>query len=466
MTLRDVLGRVERATRPADPRTAAVLQRRWRELPASAQTPAQSLGRHAVGCEGTHGVFPKCSLTCSPCYHSKDANKVRIDGDHTVAEVTRQMAFLRQERGPHAHAQLIGGEVSLLSPDAHAAALAAMRAHGREPMSMTHGDFDSDYLRALVFGPDGRPRLRRVSFAAHFDSLMRGRRGIPRPRSEAELNPYRAQFADMFRRLRRDYRVRSYLAHTMTITPQNLPEVAETVASVPPMGYSMMSFQPAARVGDDRRWSGDLDEVDIDDVWQQIEAGVGHEVAWEAVQFGDPRCNRTAFGLRVNGDWFPFLDPDEPGDIEMRDWFYAHLAGMEFIGVAKPMVALKLLRCVIEHPSALRVVGGYVRRLVARVGGLRKLAAGLVRRRVAPLTFVVHQFMNAEDVAPAWTLMEAGVPAQDPKVRVTQERLRACTYTMAHPETGRLIPACVQHSVFDPGENQQLRTLLPLTVTS
>jgi len=466
MTLRDVLRRVERATRPADPRTAAVLQRRWRELPASAQTPAQSLGRHAVGCEGTHGVFPKCNLTCSPCYHSKDANKVRVDGDHTVAEVIRQMAFLRQERGPHAHAQLIGGEVSLLSPDAHAAALAAMRAHGREPMSMTHGDFDIDYLRALVLGPDGRPRLGRVSFAAHFDSLMRGRRGIPRPRSEAELNPYRAQFADMFRLLRSEHAVRSYLAHTMTVTPQNLAEIAATVASVPSMGYSMMSFQPAARVGDDRRWRGDLDEVDIDDVWRQIEGGIGHRVAWEAVQLGDSRCNRTAFGLRVNGDWFPFLDPDEPGDIGVRDWFYAHLAGMEFIGVAKPMVALKLLRCVIEHPSAFRVVGRYVRRMVARVGGVRKLSTALVRQRVAPLTFVVHQFMNAEDVAPAWTLTEAGVRAEDPKLRVTQERLQACTYTMAHPETGRLIPACVQHSVLDPGENEQLRTLLPLTVIS
>ncbi len=464
MALRSVMRRLERVTRAADPRTAAVLQRRWEELPVSVQTPAQSLGRHSVGCEGTHGVFPKCNLTCSPCYHSKDANKVRIDGDHTVAEVTRQMAFLRQERGPHAHAQLIGGEVSLLSPDAHAAALAAMRAHGREPMSMTHGDFDFGYLRALVLDPAGRPRLRRVSFAAHFDSLMRGRTGIPRPRSEAELDPYRARFAAMFRRLRREHGVRSYLAHTMTVTPENLPAVARTVSSVPSMGFSMMSFQPAARVGDDRRWTSDLDEVGIDDVWRQIERGLGRRVAWEAVEFGDPRCNRTAFGLRVDGHWFPFLDPDEPGDIEARDWFYAHLAGMEFIGVAKSMVALKLLRCVVEHPSAIRVVVRYVGRMGARVGGVRVLAAALVRRRVAPLTFVVHHFMNAADVAPAWALMEAGVVAEDPRVRATQERLQACMYTMAHPETGRLIPACAQHSVFDPGENEQLRTLLPLTV--
>jgi hypothetical protein len=33
---------------------------------------------------------------------------------------------------------------------------------------------------------------------------------------------------------------------------------------------------------------------------------------------------------------------------------------------------------------------------------------------------------------------------------------------MAHPESGTLVPACVQHSVLDPGENQELRRLLPL----
>ncbi len=80
------------------------------------------------------------------------------------------------------------------------------------------------------------------------------------------------------------------------------------------------------------------------------------------------------------------------------------------------------------------------------------------------MTFEVHSFMDAAQVAPAWELMQRGVSAEDPELRATQERLAACSYTMAHPETGRLIPACVQHSVLDPGENEQLRTLLPLTV--
>jgi len=60
--------------------------------------------------------------------------------------------------------------VSLLDPEDHAAALAAMRAHGREPMSMTHGDFTTDYLRAVALDATGKPRFGRLSFAAHFDS--------------------------------------------------------------------------------------------------------------------------------------------------------------------------------------------------------------------------------------------------------------------------------------------------------
>jgi hypothetical protein len=83
---------IEQLTRAIDPEKRRALDDRWADLPIGVRTPAQLVGRHAVGCEGTHGVFPKCNLTCSPCYHSSDANKVLVDGDHTVREVDRQMS--------------------------------------------------------------------------------------------------------------------------------------------------------------------------------------------------------------------------------------------------------------------------------------------------------------------------------------------------------------------------------------
>ena len=57
---------IEFSTRPIHPESRAALDTRWAELPDHVKTPNQLLGRSAVGCEGTHGVFPKCNLTCTP----------------------------------------------------------------------------------------------------------------------------------------------------------------------------------------------------------------------------------------------------------------------------------------------------------------------------------------------------------------------------------------------------------------
>src|SRR4051794_41698282 len=124
---------LERLTRPKDPELEALLRKRWDELPEHVKVPGQALGRRTMGCEGTHGVFPRCNLACTPCYHSRDANRVRLDGAHTVAEIDRQIGLLRRVRGPGQNAPLIGGEGALLSAGEHAAALSVMGRHGRKP---------------------------------------------------------------------------------------------------------------------------------------------------------------------------------------------------------------------------------------------------------------------------------------------------------------------------------------------
>jgi hypothetical protein len=449
----------ERRTRPADPAFAAALARRWAELPDVVKTPGQVLGRFGVGCEGTHGVFPACDLACTPCYHSRDANRVRVDGAHTRAQVQAQMATLQRLRGPRAHAQLIGGEVTLLPPDDHAESLLIMRRHGREPMSMTHGDVDDDYLDRLVLGPDGHRRLDRVSFAGHFDSLMFGRRGIPRPPDEASLHPYRRRFVERFARLRREHGVRSFLAHNMTVTPVNVGEVADVVREVGAMGFGMLSFQPAAFVGDDRRWREEYraGNVSADAVWAQIERGAGTRLDHRVFENGDVRCNRTAYGLSVGPRWYPVLDGDDSRDLRVRDEVFRRLSGIGLAATPRPLLAVKLARLVARHPCVLSVALGWAARTVRRVG-LRPL----LRHGVRPLTFVMHRFMDAADVAPAWELTQQGVLSDDPRLRETQERLAACHYAMAHPETGTLVPACVQHSLLDPKENAELTVLLPM----
>lgn len=443
------------ASRPVHPDAERALAVRWAELPAAVRTASQLLGRRTVGCEGTHGVFPRCDLACTPCYHAKEAQQVPTDGAHTVAEVDRQMAFLREHRGTGQHAQLIGGEVSLLPPEAHARTLEVMREHGRKPMSMSHGDFDYAYLEALAVGPDG-PRFPRLSMAAHFDSLMLGRRGIPRPQGEEELDPFRRAFVAMFRRLEREHGVGHDLAHNMTVTPANLGAVAGVVARNLDAGFGMLSFQPAAHVGNPARWREDFTAVGIDEVWARIEEGVGRRLPWRHLQMGDARCNRSAYGLLAGGRWFPFLEDEDPRDLRVRDLLLEHVGGMDFDRPRLPL-ALALLRVVAGAPRIVPVGLGWVARFVRRVGPRRLLTGS-----PAGMTFVVHAFMDAAVVAPAWAAMERGEVAEEPEARAAQERLQACSYAMAHPESGRTVPACVQHAVLDPGENRELLQLLPM----
>lgn len=449
--------RWEARTRPVDAPSAEAAARRWAQLPETAKTAGQLLGRRSTGCEGTHGVFPACDFACRPCYHSRDANRVRVDGGHTVAEVARQMAFLRRHRGPAAFAQLIGGEVSLLSPDHHAAALEAMWAHGRVPMSMTHGDFDESYLRQLVLRPDGRPRFPRVSFAAHIDSTMFGRRGAEKPATEQDLDGHRQRFCAMFAQLRRRHRARSYLAHTMTVTPGNLSEVAEVVRRNRSRGWRMFSFQPAAYVGDERRWAGNFRSISDDDVWAAIEAGAGRSLPYRALQFGDLRCNRVTWGAFVGDRYVPLLDEGDPADLAARDAYLDALPG-NWLAERSTLVRLVRIGRLLTRRPALAVTAlRFARRFARRAGGVWALRAG-----VRPVTFVMHRFMDAHVVEPAWELLRRGERAADPEVRATQERLEACAYSMAHPDSGELVPACVQHSLLDPDENRRLAVALPL----
>ena len=432
------------------------IARRWEELPAAVRTPNQMLGRRIAGCEGTHGVFPRCNLACSPCYHSRDANRVPVDGGHTTREVRAQMGLLREIRGPGQHAQLIGGEVSLLAPDDHAAALQEMVAAGRKPMSMTHGDFDYDYLEALALDPrSGRPRFGHLSFAGHFDSTMVGRRGAERPSCELELDAFRRRFCAMFARLHAEHGITSFLAHNMTVTPKNLDEIAGVVRRNRDVGFRMFSFQPAAHIGNPARWSEDYRTIDPEEVWCRVEEGVGARLHHRALQYGDPRCNRTAYGGFTRGRYWALLDEDDPRDGSALASFLDAYGGMDF-GAPRHLLALRLVRGAAGHPRVIPRVAGAASRALGRMGGARAALGS----RPCPVTFVMHSFMDAAVVVPAWEALERGEVSDVPEVRAAQERLSACSYAMAHPEEGRIVPACAQHAVFDPQANRRLVELL------
>jgi hypothetical protein len=280
--------------------------------------------------------------------------------------------------------------------------------------------------------------------------------GARKPRSESELHPFRAEACARFDRLRRDHGVRSYVAHNMTVTPANLDEVAEVVAACGRLGFRMLSFQPAAHVGDHRRWADGFREIDDDAVWAEVERGVGRSLPFRVMQFGDLRCNRACWGAFVGDRYVPVFEDDDPDDAAARDTWYEVFRG-SWMHLSRPVLAVRVVRAILRRPSSLRVGGAWLRRFVRRAGGI-----GRLRHGVRPVTFAMHSFIDAADVAPAWDLLRRGERSDDARVRAAQERLEACVYTMGHPETGELVPACVQHSVLDPVENRRLVELLPL----
>lgn len=432
------------------------------------------LGRLSPGCEGTRGVFPKCNFGCTPCYHSVDANKVRIDGLHTVTEIARQMQLLHDSRGSAAHCQLIGGEVSLLDPNDHVLALETMRFFGRIPMSFTNGDFDYDYLKRLAI-KGSRKRFDRIDFAVHFDIGMKGRAGTEHVKTEMDLNPFRKRFVEMFEVLRQRYGVRYYLAHNMTVQQSNLQYVAQAVIEMRNMGFRLLSFQPAAKQGNDKRWVLNLREVQDDDgemVWKEIEKGMGIRLPYSLFQMGDVRCNRMSVCATVGpknscrAKVFPLFDDLCPQDVKARDLVMTHVGNI----VLKPKIlALKIFRILLRRPWLIIPVMRWCLRVAKRAGGI----VPILRWGITPLTIVMHRFMDANDVSEAWQLMEAGVSSEDPKVeetgpriRETMQRLASCSYAMAQPDTGRIVPACVQHSIYDPVENKELTEKLPLNQPS
>ena len=121
------------------------------------------------------------------------------------------------------------------------------------------------------------------------------------------------------------------------------------------------------------------------------------------------------------------------------------------------LLAAKLARVLARKPASLGVGARWAGRFAQRAG-----LVPLLRHGARPITFVMHSFMDARVVRPAWEGLQRGELSDEPEVRASQERLQACSYAMAHPESGELVPACVQHSVLDPAENLRLQEVLPL----
>lgn len=412
----------------------------WVTLPAALRSGRQMLGRQGNGCGATIGAMPRCDFACRGCYLGDEANTTPAE---PVEVIKAQMRLLRPTLGNAGNLQLTDGEVTL-RPEAEVVELLRYaRTLGLIPMLMTHGDSfrrRPGLLERLMV--DGR--LTEVSI--HVDTTQRGRLGDRwrAARTEADLNPLRAEFDAMVRAAVRRTGRPLRAATTMTVTRENLAGVADVVRWLAAEGeaFRMISFQPIAQVG--RTQSGLGGGVAVEALWDAVAEGLAGDEPVAAVRarldrghkwLGHPGCNRFVHGLvsrRAGGAprYLPVREDGDPVDEAVVDGFLRRFGGVSFrLDDHAAERAARMLGLLARAPGwAARHVPRFAWHWLRRLGGGRPLrgAADLLagRVRVQGLVLVSHHFMSRDEL-------------QSPEGR---ERLASCVFHV--PVDGRLVSMC------------------------
>lgn len=417
--------------RPVPAEKRRLLEARWDDLDPRWRRAGQGFGRQATGCGATIGVMPRCDFACRGCYLGADANAVP---PLPLAAVLAQLGELRAWLGPKGNLQITDGEVTLRDADELVAIVRHARALGLTPMVMSHGD---SFRRR----PELLPRLVAeaglTEVSIHVDSTQRGRRGYRRARTEADLEPLRDELADMIRGVRRQTGVRLRAATTLTVTRDNLPEIAAVTRWVLANrdAFSIVSFQPLAQVG---RTERGLAGVSAEELWREIGRALaphGFDAARPTpLHFGHPDCSRVeplvAIERPTGGPrLLPLLRPGEAGDLATVEGYFARgLGGLCFRDDPPAVRLARSLGTLLRAPGwllgpARRWVAGRLRE--AGVGSAAFLAGALTGRlRIDTLNVISHHFMSDGDL-------------DTPRGR---ERLAACVFRV--PSAEGMIPMC------------------------
>lgn len=417
-----------------DPATAEkrrILAERWAGLDPALRLPGQGLGQKATGCGATIGVQPRCDFACTGCYLGREANHVPA---LPTAAVLRQLDEMRRWLGPKSNVQITDGEVTLRPAAELVEILRYARSIGVIPMVMTHGD-------NLRRQPGLLERLMEegglTEISIHVDITQRGRDGHKAPKSELELMPLREEFAAMVRQARRRTGRTLRAAMTLTVTRDNLPQIADVVRWLIRNrdAFSLVSFQPLAQVGRTRK---SQQGVTADELWGEIARGTvdfGLELKGAGpMHFGHTECTRFVPLLtleRPGGDIRAYqLIRGEPEDVAvMSEFFDRGLGGMAFRDDRPLELAARALGLVRADPAWLlgrvrRWAAGRFRTEAGTSLGRLLLDALRGRVRLGGFTLTSHHFMS-----PAELHTEIG-----------RARLAACVFRL--PYHGEMVPMC------------------------
>lgn len=384
----------------------------WAGVAPEFRTENQMLGRHEEGCGATIGVMPRCDFACRGCYLAAGANRVPAIG---LEAVKAQMRALRAHLGPSGNLQLTDGEVTLRPTEEVIELLRYARGIGLIPMLMTHGD-------SFRRNPGLLERLMREGgleeVSLHIDTTQRGRRGGAYKNAcrEAELMPLRAEFARMVRDVRRTTGLTLRVGTTVTVTSDNLGEVATIVTWIQENAdvFRMVGFMPVADVG---RTEAGIGRVDVDALWREIARGLRVEPAnrgrLEQNQWwmGHPGCSRFVIGasVRQRGTaprFLPVSMNSSDHDRRLLEAVFARWAGLTF-RADRPVEALaRLAGMVLRTPGFFclilpRAAWQWLRRLDRRHPLRLAWYVMTGNARVDRLMIASHHFMSTSELASA-----------------------------------------------------------------
>jgi hypothetical protein len=422
---------VELFRNPATNEKSRILAERWAGLDPALRLPGQGLGQKATGCGATIGVQPRCDFSCTGCYLGREANDIPA---LPTAAILRQLDEMRRWLGPKSNVQITDGEVTLRPVEELTEILRYARSIGVIPMVMTHGD-NLRRRPGLLERLMTEGGLTEVSI--HVDITQRGRDGYKAPKSELELMPLRDEFAAMVREARRRTGRPLRAAMTLTVTQDNLPQIADVVRWLVQNrdAFSLVSFQPLAQVGRTRKSQRGVTATDL---WREVgraTADYGLEVEGTGpMHFGHTECTRFVPLLTLQK---PGEEPrlfqlirDEPEDVAvMRELFELGLGGMAFRDDRPLEMAARGLGVFRAAPGWLlgRVRRWADARLRSEAGtSAGRLLADALRGKVkiGGLTLTSHHFMSPEEL----------------RTPVGQDRLAACVFRL--PYKGEMVPMC------------------------
>jgi hypothetical protein len=347
----------------------------------------QHLGRRwPVGCVALE-ITQRCNLDCTLCYLSESSQALR---DLPLQEVFRRIAMIRAQYGAGIDVQITGGEPTLRPRAELVAIVRRVRQAGLRPSLFTNGIRATRELLAELAAAG----LEDVAF--HVD-VTQQRRGYA---SEAALNVLRLEYLERARGLP------LAVFFNTSVCEANLDDVPALAAFFlrHAGAVRMASFQLHADTGRGVL-RGRGSRVGVGAVTERIRAGIGADLDFNVMDIGHARCNRYAAALAANGRAYDLFD--EPRFIVRM---LERTAGLR-LDRARPGAALAALAgWVLRHPLALPDCLAWAARKAWRMR--RDLIAA--RGRVRKISFFVHDFMHACDLA--------------------QERIDACSFMVATRE--------------------------------